>query len=281
MDLAVIGGPVAIEARVQMMLRKDIVRPAHASIGGTVDPAELKRFEVLANEWWKPNGKFKTVHAFNAARLGLIIKTLSESEAAQRSGDLPLNGLRVADVGCGAGLMSEPLARLGANVVGIDAAGTNIAVARRHATESSIAVDYRCATPDALARAGERYDGVLCLEVVEHVADLAGFLAQTAALVAPGGLLIIGTLNRTVSSYLLAIIGAEYALGLLPRGTHDWRRFVKPDELVELLGRHGLVELRRQGLAFNALTWRWSSNNDTPVNYLVIFRRQTTTCPSN
>ena len=251
------------------MLRKDIVRTATLSTGQTADPAELARFEALADEWWKPHGKFKTVHAFNAARLGAIEVMLAELGRAIRNVDQPLAGLRIADVGCGAGLICEPLARLGASLVGIDAAGANIEVARRHAAQTGIAIDYRCATPDVLAAAGERFNAVVCLEVVEHVVDLPAFLAATAALVAPGGMLIIGTLNRTVKSYALAIIGAEYVLGWLPKGTHDWRRFATPAELAALLARHGLVEAEgwRQGLVFDPIRWRWSLSTDTAVNF--------------
>ncbi|HLG83203.1 MAG TPA: bifunctional 2-polyprenyl-6-hydroxyphenol methylase/3-demethylubiquinol 3-O-methyltransferase UbiG [Bradyrhizobium sp.] len=256
------------------MLRKDIVRPA--IVDGTVDPIEIERFEALADEWWKPGGKFKTVHAFNAARLGAIGDILAPSVSAPPSGEGPLSGLRIADIGCGAGLIAEPLAARGASVVAIDAAGNNIAMARRHAAQSGIVVDYRCSTPDRLVEAGERFDAVLCLEVVEHVADLPAFLAQTAALVAPGGLMVIGTLNRTAKSYALAIIGAEYVLGWLPRGTHAWRRFVKPSELAALLACHGLAETRRQGVAFDPLRWRWSLSTDISVNYLMAFRRPAT-----
>ena len=254
------------------MLRKDVIRPLDGT-RRTADPAEVERFDKLANEWWAPDGRFKTVHAFNAARVGYIGDLLSRRLARPNGGN-KLSGLRVLDVGCGAGLVAEPISRLGATVTAIDASAQNVEIARRHALKSGLDIDYLCATPEEYAPHGETFDAVLSLEVVEHVADLPRFLAHTAAMVRPGGTLVIGTLNRTALSFALAIIGAEYVLRWLPRGTHDWRRFVTPEELATHLEPHRLAEVERQGVRFNPLHMTWQLGKSTAVNYLQVFTKR-------
>lgn len=252
------------------MLRKDIIRPIDGA-RRTADPAELDRFDKLAQEWWDPNGAFKTVHAFNAARTTYIADLLRR-RLAQRSGSGSLEGVSVLDVGCGAGLVAEPIARLGASVTAIDASARNVEIARRHAESSGLDIEYHCATPEEISPSGQTYDAVLSLEVVEHVADLPHFLHHTAALVRPGGTLVIGTLNRTFLSWVLAIVGAEYVLGWLPKGTHDWRRFVSPEELDALLTPQ-CHEIERQGVSFNPLRMNWQLARSMSVNYLQAFEK--------
>lgn len=254
------------------MLRKDVIRPTEAQ-GATADPAQIARFDALAEEWWKPNGKFKVVHGFNAARVDLIIQALRPLAGNGGANSLPLSGLRIADVGCGVGIVAEFLQRAGADVVGIDASSQNIAIARRHAQQADRRIDYRCALPEQLAAEGEIFDAVVSLEVVEHVADLQTFLDCTAALVRPDGRLIIGTINRTARSWALAIIAAERVLGWLPRGTHDWTRFVRPQDTAVQLARHGYSQTALRGIAFNPLRWRWQPAANTEVNYLQVFDR--------
>jgi 2-polyprenyl-6-hydroxyphenyl methylase/3-demethylubiquinone-9 3-methyltransferase len=252
------------------MLRKDVIRSIERR-GGTGDPQQIARFDALAEEWWKPDGKFKVVHGFNKARIDLIVDALGPLAADNEGITSPLAGLSVADVGCGVGIVSEPLARAGARVTGIDASAQNIEIARRHAEHSSLTIDYRCAVTEHLSAEHGKFDAVLCLEVVEHVADLQMFLASTAALVRPGGRLIIGTINRTARSWVLAIVAAERVLGWLPRGTHDWTRFVKPSETALQLGRLGLSQSAIHGIAFNPLAWRWLPSRKIEVNYLQVF----------
>jgi 2-polyprenyl-6-hydroxyphenyl methylase / 3-demethylubiquinone-9 3-methyltransferase len=254
------------------MLRKD-VRRASPAAAGTADPAEVARFDALAEEWWKPDGAFKTVHAFNAARLAHIAERLPALLGRDPRAEQPLAGVRIIDVGCGAGLVAEPLSRLGADVLSIDASERNVAVAERHARLSGAPVRYRHALPEDCVEEAGRFDAVLSLEVVEHVADLPAFLAALARLVAPGGILLIGTINRTLSSYVKAIVGAEYVLGWLPRGTHDWRKFVTPAELDLALRRHGLRVEETRGVAFDLLGMRWGLSRDLGTNYLQFHRK--------
>ncbi len=254
------------------MLRKDLIRPAKIA-AGTADPDEVARFDELAEEWWKPSGKFKVVHAFNAARVGFIVEALAPMRKG--NGEAPLAGLRIADIGCGAGLVSEPLAQAGSLVTAIDASAQNIAIARRHAAGSALAIEYRCALPEALVKEDRTFDAVLSLEVVEHVADVGLFLDTIAALVRPGGRLVIGTINRTPLSWCLAIVAAEYVLGWLPRGTHTWDRFVKPDETAKRLRALGFSQTALCGISFNPLTWKWARGRSTEVNYLQVFDRET------
>lgn len=235
------------------MLRKDIVRRSTGT-GGTADPEEVRRFDALAEEWRKPDGKFKVVHSFNAARVGLVISALRPG--GQVGPGAPLAGVRIADVGCGAGLVSEALARAGADVIAIDASETSIAIARRHAQTAELDIDYRCALPEQLADQGLQFDAVVCLEVIEHVSDVPTFLRTIAALTRPGGRLVLGTLNRTALSWVLAIVAAEYLLRGLPRGTHSWSGFIRPDEIAAIVNPPGCRETARHGIVFDPLRWR-------------------------
>jgi 2-polyprenyl-6-hydroxyphenyl methylase/3-demethylubiquinone-9 3-methyltransferase len=254
------------------MLRKDVRRGSPA-FSGTADPAEIARFDALAEEWWNPDGAFKTIHAFNRVRVTHLSERLPillqrDPRAAQ-----PLAGMKILDVGCGAGLVTEPISRLGAAVLGIDAAERNVLVAERHARSTGAPVLYRHALPEELADRSGAFDAVLSLEVVEHVADRPAFLAALVRLVAPGGILVIGTLNRTMRSFVKAIIGAEYVLRWLPRGTHDWRKFVTPDELDLSLKRHGLMMVERCGVALNPISRQWKISKDDSVTYMQFHRK--------
>ncbi|MBM3524351.1 MAG: bifunctional 2-polyprenyl-6-hydroxyphenol methylase/3-demethylubiquinol 3-O-methyltransferase UbiG [Alphaproteobacteria bacterium] len=244
-----------------------------AAARSTVDPAEIARFEAIAAEWWNPNGKFRPLHRFNPARLAWI-RSMLATHFGRASDDMrPFAGLRVLDVGCGGGLVAEPMARLGAEVVAIDAAERNIAVARLHAGQVGLAIDYRCTTAEALVAAGERFDVVLSLEVVEHVADVGAFLEACAALVRPGGALVAATINRTPQAFALAIVGAEYVLRWLPRGTHRWSKFVRPSELAAALRPTGLRLRELAGVAYNPLSDSWRVGRDLGVNYMAFATR--------
>ncbi len=238
--------------------------------GGTVDAREIEKFAGLAAEWWDPDGPMRPLHQLNPTRIGYIRDCLC-GHFALNPGDLePLAGLDLLDVGCGAGLVTEPMARLGARVTGIDAAEENIAVAAGHAGEQDLGIDYRHTTAEALVAAGETFDAVLALEIVEHVADVPDFLDSLGRLVRPGGALVMSTLNRTAKSFMLAKVGAEYVLRWLPPGTHDWRRFIRPSELTRGLRAAGLAVEDATGVAYNPLaeTWRLA-RHDLDVNYMV------------
>jgi 2-polyprenyl-6-hydroxyphenyl methylase / 3-demethylubiquinone-9 3-methyltransferase len=254
------------------MLRKDVKKGLPTAIG-TADPIEIARFNALADEWWNPQGAFKVIHAFNRMRVAHISRRLPVLLRRDPNMEQPLTGLKIIDVGCGAGLVTEPISRLGGDVVGIDGAERNVRIAERHAQLSGAKVHYRHALPEDCADQLGSFDVVLSLEVVEHVADLSGFLQAIARLAAPGGLVVIGTLNRTVRSYLTAIIAAEYVLGWLPRGTHDWQRFVTPQELASLLKRHGFEIAESCGVVLDPLTMRWRISSDVSTNYLQVHRR--------
>jgi len=247
-------------------------RSSRAS-ASTVDAAEVERFARLAETWWDPRGKMAVLHKFNPVRLG----TIKEAACRQFKRDIKaldaLKGLRILDIGCGGGILSEPLARLGAEVVGADPADTNIEVAKLHAARSGIAVDYRCTTAEELADAGERFDIVLAMEVVEHVADVNLFVARCAEMVKPGGLMVAATLNRTLKSFALAIVGAEYVLGWLPRGTHQWDKFVTPNELEIAFELAGLRVVDEQGVIYNLFADRWQLSSDIDVNYMMVAER--------
>lgn len=235
----------------------------------TIDPAEVAKFEAMAAEWWDPEGKFKPLHMLNPCRLDYITAQI----AAQFGRDLgtaqPFAGLRLLDIGCGGGLLCEPMARLGATVVGADAAPRNIPVARLHAEQAGLSIDYRVTTAEDLAAAGEAFDIVLNMEVVEHVADPQAYTTACAALLRPGGLMICSTLNRTPQSFVMAIIGAEWVMRWLPKGTHDWKKFIRPDELYTLIRTAGLTPVDRKGMVFNPIAWSWSlSDRDLSCNYV-------------
>jgi 2-polyprenyl-6-hydroxyphenyl methylase / 3-demethylubiquinone-9 3-methyltransferase len=239
----------------------------------TVDEAEVTRFSALAAQWWDPRGKMAVLHKFNPVRLGFIKEAACRHFGRDDKRLDALAGLRVLDIGCGGGILSEPLARLGAAVVGADPSQANIAAAQLHAADAGVSVDYRATTAEALADAGERFDLVLAMEVVEHVADLDLFIRCCTEMVRPGGLMITATLNRTLKSFALAIVGAEYVLRWLPRGTHQWDKFVTPDELEAALERHGLAVVDETGVIYDLLADRWRLSTDMDVNYMVVAER--------
>src|SRR5271165_7618581 len=223
----------------------------------TVDTDEVEKFSALAEEWWDPRGKMAPLHKFNPVRLAYIRDALCKHFGRNPKQVPSLGGLRLLDIGCGAGLLCEPLTRLGGALVGVDPAAKNIAAARLHAQESGLAIDYRVGTAEALADAGERFDVVLAMEVVEHVADVSLFVRRCAEMVKPGGLMIVATINRTLKSFALAIVGAEYVLGWLPRGTHRWDKLVTPNELDIALELAGLRLIDERGVIYDLLTGRW------------------------
>jgi len=239
------------------------------SAAGSVDSTEVARFAALARRWWDPLGPMAPLHKLNPVRLGYIRDRLAGHFGRDTKSLTPFAGLRLLDIGCGGGLVAEPMARLGFRVTGIDAAGTNIAVARRHAEEADLAIDYREAAAEDIADAGESYDVVLALEVVEHVADPSLFLAAAARLVRPGGAFIGSTLNRTPKSFLLGIVGAEYVLRWLPPGTHRWDRFMRPSEFAAALRGQGLVLQDLTGASYDLLARRWRLGHDLEVNYFL------------
>lgn len=235
----------------------------------SVDPAEVAKFQAMAEEWWDPAGKFKPLHQMNPVRLDYITRQIAAEFGRDLTAALPFAGLRLLDIGCGGGLLCEPMARLGATVIGADAAERNIPVARLHAEQSGLPIDYRHSTAEALAAAGERFDVVLNMEVVEHVADPLAYLTACQTLLKPGGLMVCSTLNRNAKSFALAIVGAEWVMRWLPKGTHDWQKFITPDELYDLIRRAGLTPVDRKGMVFNPVSWRWSlSDRDLSVNYV-------------
>ncbi len=240
----------------------------------TIDDAEVAKFQAMAEEWWDPTGKFKPLHMMNPCRLDYITRQIAAEFERDLRDDAPFAGLRILDIGCGGGLLAEPMARLGAEVVGADAAERNIPVARLHAEQSGLAIDYRHTTAEAMAEAGEQFDAVLNMEVVEHVADPLAYLTACRDLLTPGGLQICSTLNRNPKSYVMAIIGAEQVMRWLPKGTHDWNKFITPDELYDLLTQAGLEPVDRKGFVFNPISWKWSiSDRDLSVNYVTASRR--------
>ncbi|MXQ08284.1 bifunctional 2-polyprenyl-6-hydroxyphenol methylase/3-demethylubiquinol 3-O-methyltransferase UbiG [Alphaproteobacteria bacterium GH1-50] len=235
----------------------------------TIDPSEIAKFEAMAAEWWDPNGKFKPLHMLNPCRLDYITRQIAVEFDRDLSASRPFEGLRILDIGCGGGLLSEPMARLGADVVGADAAERNIPVARVHAEAQGLKIDYRHTTAEALAAAGERFDAVLNMEVVEHVADPLAYLTACHDLLKPGGLMTCSTINRNPKSFAMAIVGAEHIMRWLPKGTHEWSKFITPDELYSLLSQAGLDPVDRKGFVFNPVSWRWSlSDKDLSVNYV-------------
>ncbi|AMJ59479.1 bifunctional 2-polyprenyl-6-hydroxyphenol methylase/3-demethylubiquinol 3-O-methyltransferase UbiG [Bosea sp. PAMC 26642] len=242
--------------------------------GSTIDPAEVARFDAIAKTWWDPKGPMAVLHKFNPVRLGFIRDLACDRFGRDPRSLRSLDGLTLVDIGCGGGVLSEPLARLGAQVTGLDPAPTNIAVAAAHAEKSGLAIDYREETIEALVAEGKTFDIVLAMEVVEHVADVEAFVAACCAAVKPGGVLVMATLNRTLKSYALAIVGAEYVLRWLPRGTHDWNKFVTPDELGQAIEANGLDLGESTGVVYNPLTDRWSTARDTDVNYMLAASRR-------
>lgn len=235
----------------------------------TVDPSEIAKFEAMAAEWWNENGKFKPLHMLNPCRLDYITAQIANEFDRALTQQKPFKSLRILDIGCGGGLLSEPMARLGADVVGADAAERNIPVAQIHAEQSGLTIDYRHTTAEEMAAAGEQFDVVLNMEVVEHVASPIDYLTACQQLLKPGGLHICSTINRNPKSYVMAIVGAEYVMRWLPKGTHEWSKFITPDELYDLLKTAGLEPVDRKGFVFNPISWSWGlSDRDLSVNYV-------------
>jgi 2-polyprenyl-6-hydroxyphenyl methylase / 3-demethylubiquinone-9 3-methyltransferase len=238
----------------------------------SVDPAEIAKFSAMAAEWWNPEGKFAPLHRFNPVRLAFIRDTCAAHFG--RECRIPFGGLTLLDIGCGGGLLAEPMARLGFGVTGVDASEKNIKTASVHAVASEVGIAYKVGSAEELAGLGIAYDVVLNMEVIEHVADLPGYIRACAALIKPGGLMFVASLNKTLKSLLLAKIGAEYILRWLPVGTHDWERFVPPAKLCALLEETGFKTLKTQGVSFDPLNWMWRLSADTDVNYMMVAERK-------
>ena len=237
----------------------------------TIDESEIAKFAAMADEWWDPDGKFRPLHKFNPVRLEFIRDRIAAHFGRDTTDARPLAGLTLLDVGCGGGLLTEPMARLGATVTGVDATERNAEVARVHAERMGLPIDYRFAAAADLVQENRQFDVVLNMEVIEHVADRAAFLVDCAALVRPGGLMFLATLNRTAKAYLLAIVGAEYVMRWLPRGTHDWQRFVRPSEMAAWLRDAGMSLSELCGLTYNPIDDRWSlAPQDLAVNYIAV-----------
>ncbi|MEM0906740.1 MAG: bifunctional 2-polyprenyl-6-hydroxyphenol methylase/3-demethylubiquinol 3-O-methyltransferase UbiG [Pseudomonadota bacterium] len=236
----------------------------------TIDAAEVEKFERLAAEWWNPKGKFKPLHKFNPVRLQFLRQTLCRHFDRDPKADEPLKGLTILDIGCGGGLLCEPLAKMGATVTGVDAAFKNVEVAKIHAGQSDLAIDYKVTTAEDLAASGAQFDAVLAMEVVEHVADVDVFVKATTTMVKPGGMTVFATINRTMKAFALAIVGAEYVLRWLPRGTHSYDKLVKPSELDEGFRANGLTPREPIGVVFQPLKDEWVLGKDTDVNFMIV-----------
>lgn len=239
----------------------------------TIDQGEIERFSRMAAEWWSPTGKFRPLHKFNPVRLEYIREKVCAQFGRDGNAVRPFEGLRFLDIGCGGGLLSEPMTRLGASVTGADAGEVNIEVAKIHAAEMGLDIDYRATTAEALADAGERFDVVLNMEVVEHVADVKLYMEKCAEMVKPGGLMFVATINRTLKAWGLAIIGAEHVLRWLPKGTHQYEKLVRPEEIDAALAPTGMAVIERTGVTFNPLADRWARSRDMDVNYMVLASR--------
>lgn len=240
---------------------------------GSVDRGEVARFDALAATWWDEAGPMRVLHRFNPVRLTYIRDALCRRHGRDPDKPFPLDGLTICDVGCGGGVLSEPLARLGARVTGLDPATQNITVARAHAEAAGVPVDYRAETIEAVVASGETFDAVLIMEVVEHVSDMRAFVGTACAAVKPGGMLVAATINRTLRAFAMAVVGAEYVLGWLPRGTHDWEKFVTPEELARAIRGGGLGITDTAGVVYDPLRDGWRIGRDTAVNYMVAAER--------
>ena len=239
----------------------------------SLDPAEIEKFSRIAAEWWNPKGKFAILHVFNPVRLAWIKEQVCARFSRDPFDRRPFEGLRFLDIGCGGGLLSEPMARLGGSVLGADPSEKNIKTASVHAVEQELAIDYRAVTAEDLAAAGERFDVILNMEVIEHVVDPRAFAATCAEMLNPGGLMFVATLNRTLKSWALAIVGAEYVLGWLPKGTHQWEKFITPDELRGWLAESGLTVLAEDGVVYHPLANEWRRSRDMAVNYVMLAKK--------
>jgi 2-polyprenyl-6-hydroxyphenyl methylase/3-demethylubiquinone-9 3-methyltransferase len=251
-----------------MMAKQAALHPPHDA-SPSVDPAEVEQFDAIAGRWWDPEGPFRPLHRLTPARMTYLRDRMAGHFARDITADAPFDGLCAVDIGCGGGLISEPLARLGLVVTGVDAGANNIAAARAHAAGQGLAIDYRCATAETIAAGGERFDVVFALEIIEHVADRKAFVGACASLARPGGLIVFSTINRTAKAFALAVVGAEYILRWLPRGSHQWRKFVRPSELARDLRAAGARPVDTTGLVFDPLDNRWHLAADLDVNYFL------------
>lgn len=239
----------------------------------TISPDEIDRFHKMAEDWWDPKGKFRPLHKFNPVRLAYIREHVLAHFGRDGNQMRPFEGLRFLDIGCGGGLLCEPMARLGATVVGADAGEKNVKIAALHAEQSGLDIDYRATTSEALAEAGEQFDVVLNMEVVEHVADVPLYLQSCCRLVRPGGLMFVATINRTARAYALAIVGAERVLGWLPKGTHQYEKLVTPEEITSITGRNGMRVMDKTGVTFNPIRNQWGKSRDMAVNYMLLLEK--------
>ena len=239
----------------------------------TIDQADVDRFSAMADEWWDPRGKFRPLHKFNPVRLSYIKDKICENFHRDRNKPKPFEGLRLLDVGCGGGLLCEPMARLGANIIGVDASQANIEIASIHARQSDVKIDYRATTAEALCDQGEKFDCILNMEVVEHVADVDLFITSCAHMVKPSGLMFIATINRTFKANALAIFMAENVLRWLPKGTHNYEKLVRPIELETPLSAAKMQTIDRTGVSYNPITDSWKYTNDLDVNYIILARK--------
>lgn len=251
-------------------------QPRLQNLPPSLDPAEVEKFSKMAAEWWNPKGKFGVLHVFNPVRLDWIREQVTGRLGLDPLAREPFKGLRLLDIGCGGGLLSEPMARLGASVVGVDPSQKNINTASVHALEMELEIDYRAATAEDLAAAGETFDVILNMEVIEHVADPAHFTATCCSMLKPGGLMFVATLNRTAKSFALAIVGAEYVLGWLPKGTHQWEKFITPAELKGWLAANGAESKAESGVTYHPLANQWRKSNDLSVNYMLVAQKALT-----
>lgn len=243
-------------------------------MSSTIDPKEIEKFTAMAEEWWDESGKFKPLHRFNPIRISYIRKKIIENFSLDATSSKPFSGLKILDIGCGGGLISEPFARMDADVIAIDAGEKNISIAKIHAEKSQLKIDYRVTSAEELSNQPEKFDVVFALEIIEHVADVENFVKSCAALVKPGGLLFIATINRTLKSLATAKIAAEYILRWLPIGTHDWKKFLKPSEINSLTSRQNLGLLEMKGFKYNLIGDEWSQCDDVDVNYIMVFSKK-------
>lgn len=242
----------------------------------TIDAGEINKFAAMAEEWWDEDGKFKPLHRLNPVRITFLKDHIATHFSRDPSDFSPLSGLNILDIGCGGGLIAEPLTRLGANVTGLDASERNIEVARLHANKMGLEIEYKAAAASDLVKCGYQFDAVVNMEVIEHVADVDEFMKDCTSLIKPNGLMILATLNRTAQSYALAIVGAEYLLRWLPRGTHDWRKFIRPSELAGLCRKNALDLAKLCGLRYNPFSSSWNlAERDLAVNYIAVINRRT------
>jgi len=237
----------------------------------SINKKEIEKFSKIAKEWWNPNGKFKPLHNFNPIRIKYIKENIIK-DFNIKSSDRPLKKINLLDIGCGGGLLSEPMCRLGANVVGIDASMKNIEVAKFHAKKNKLKIDYKVASPETL-KTKIKFDIILNMEIVEHVENIDFFIKESSKLLKKNGIMFVATLNKTLRSYVFAIIGAEYVLKWLPIGTHDWERFVTPDDLIKISQKNNLSLKKLDGMKFNILNDSWKISDDTSVNYIVKFKK--------